>query len=711
MFGGNRSVSGINLFKVDYDPTKTMDMGLAEMVGWGKNLQGIPGFPNDALNGLVDFINMLLEKIREVFKVDFDRIKDAVAVIQSLLDGLLGIFGGAAGGLGATVTEVIAAIANWINNVFTPILKTVQALLDGIFGLFGGTAGVGKTVAEVIAAIQGWLSGPFKLVQDGIAGLVAKLQELLDGIFGLFGGVAGVGKTVAEVIATIQGWLSGPFKLVQDGIAGALKTVQDLIDGIFKVFGGTGINQTVTQMIAQITSWLGGAFKAVQDGVTAITATVQSLLDAIFGLFGGTAGVNKTVAEAIAAISGWMTNIFGPVSDGVGQIVNWLKTFFEGIVILFTGSAPKTLGTGVGVTEALDAISKWLTMIFGPVSDGLAAIVKAFNDFIKGVTGLFGGAGTTVSEALAAMTDWFKGFQSLLDGLFGMFGGVAGTGKTVAEVLAAMTGWFSGIFKKLVDGINSLASLIPGFSGSITNPIQGVIDVIGTILGIGQSAQASAEKANMGILGILAGQNGGGDDEFDYKLSANLPSPWVATYAGNATSTLGPDGKGYAKWKYSGFFNTWRAVHYRKTDVTMPNSNCVITVALLEPPGYGSTDVSKFYIEALWAGTSTDQSRVRVEIGPTYAQFQTVSATGAVTNVGSKHTIPRVAARETYALQIRNNTVSVMTVNGTSKIIQASENITVGNFPGRHFGFGSMYAGTLLGGPSSASFMGITWQD
>jgi len=429
--------------------------------------------------------------------------------------------------------------------------------------------------------------------------------------------------------------------------------------------------------------------------LAALVKKVQDLFDGIWRLFtGNAAGTGKDLTATLGAISGWLNTVFKPVKDGLAIVQKTIQTLLDAIFSLFGGTA----GTGT-ITDAVTALKGW----FGN-----------FHKLLDALFGAFGGvAGTdkAIADVIGAVTGWFANFQSLLDGLFGMFGGVAGTGKTIAEVLAAMTGWFSGIFKKLVDGINSLASLIPGFSGSITNPIQGVIDVIGNILGIGQSAQASAEKANMGIHAILAGQNGGGHDEFDYKLSANLPSPWVATYMGNATSTLGPDGKGYAKWKYSGFINTWRAVHYRKTDVTMPNSNCVITVALLEPPGYGSTDVSKFYIEALWAGTSTDQSRVRVEIGPTYAQFQTVSATGAVTNVGSKHTIPRVAARETYALQIRNNAVSVMTVNGTSKIIQASENITVGNFPGRHFGFGSMYAGTLLGGPSSASFMGITWQD
>ena len=158
-------------------------------------------------------------------------------------------------------------------------------------------------------------------------------------------------------------------------------------------------------------------------------------------------------------------------------------------------------------------------------------------------------------------------------------------------------------------------------------------------------------------------------------------------------------------WSYVGPPNSWRMVHYRKSDVTMPNSDCIITVVLSKAQGYGTTDHSKLWIEALWS--ATDQSRLMVQIGPNYAQLQSVSATGTITNVGAKHTIPNVHNGDSFALKIRGNDVSLMA--GT--ITHFTETVAVGSFTGRQFGFGGMYAGVLLGLLHGPELTGITWQN
>jgi len=425
---------------------------------------------------------------------------------------------------------------------------------------------------------------------------------------------------------------------------------------------------------------------AIQDFITSI-----DLADAVGNIVKALTGT----AGAISDLSAWVAGVLNPVLSGFQLLLDALFSLFGG------GS-----GTGKTVADAIAALTTWVNTTFKGVSDGLTAIVKTVTDLINGLFGLFGGTGTvSLAGMLTAAGTWMTHWQEFVDGIWSAFsGGVAGAGKTVADALAAVTGWFGGVFQKLIDGINALASLIPGFSAG-SNPIQNAVDIISGILGIGHSAAASAAQANLGVAAILAAQNGGSHDDFDYAVSASLPSPWVSTYSGDATGKLGPDGRGHVVWKYSGLPNTYRAVHYRKSDVTMPNSDCIITAVLSKAPGYGTTDHSKLWIEALWS--ATDQSRLMVQIGPNYAQLQSVSATGTVTNVGAKHTIPNVQNGDSFALKIRSNDVSLMT--GT--ITHFTETVAVGSFTGRQFGFGSMYAGVLLGLLHGAELTGITWQN
>ena len=423
--------------------------------------------------------------------------------------------------------------------------------------------------------------------------------------------------------------------------------------------------------------------------LTDFTSWVKDLVQAITGVANGDLSILTT----------WFQS---NVVDQITNIVAGFQLFLDGIWSFFSGNG---FVAGKTVSDALAALTNWVNTTFKGVSDGLTAIVKTVTDLIDGFFKLFGGKGTgTLADMITAAGAWFGNFHKLLDALFGAFGGVPGTDKTITDVIGAITGWFSGVFQKLIDGINALASLIPGFSTG-SNPIQNAVDIISGILGIGQSAAASAAQANLGVAAIVAAQNGGSHDDFDYAVSASLPSPWVSTYSGDATGKLGPDGRGYVVWKYSGLPNTYRAVHYRKSDVTMPNSDCIITAVLSKAPGYGTTDHSKLWIEALWS--ATDQSRLMVQIGPNYAQLQSVSATGAVTNVGAKHTIPNVHNGDAFALKIRGNDVSLMT--GT--ITHFTETVAVGSFTGRQFGFGSMYAGVILGLLHGAELTGITWQN
>ena len=529
-------------------------------------------------------------------------------------------------------------------------------------------------VKDLVQAITGVANGDLSMlttwfqsnVLDQINDIWVQLQSVLGSIVDFV--------TNSDLVLAIQDFVTNNQLLsaIQDFITSI--DLADAVGNIVKALTGTA------GALSDLSAWVAGVLNPVLSGF-------QLLLDALFSLFGGGSGTGKPVADAIAALTTWVNTTFKGVSDGLTAIVKTVTDLINGLFGLFGGT-----GT-VSLAGMLTAAGTWMTH---------------WQEFVDGIwtafSGGVAGVGKTVADAVTALKGWFGNFHKLLDALFGAFGGVAGTDKTITDVIGAITGWFTNVFQKLIDGINALASLIPGFSTG-SNPIQNAVNIISGILGIGQSAAASAAQANLGVAAIVAAQNGGSHDDFDYAVSASLPSPWVSTYSGDATGKLGPDGRGYVVWSYSGLPNTYRAVHYRKSDVTMPNSDCIITAVLSKAPGYGTTDHCRLWIEALWS--ATDQSRLMVQIGPNYAQLQSVSATGAITNVGAKHTIPNVHNGDSFALKIRGNDVSLMA--GT--ITHFTETVAVGSFTGRQFGFGAMYAGVILGFLNGPELTGITWQN
>ena len=654
-----------------------------------------------------DFVrNLMMGGLRNI---KLSNIADAVPLIEGALrklplDALRMTKVFLLGTTDADYVDVDTAVATImrslkVKEVFLT-LGAAQALLDNLVsdivkiftGHANGLDALDKWWKD-LSALLGLLTQPDQLL--------ATLQDLLNKVWTLLTGVVNhPDKTLSDVVDALTFWFTNTFDALKNLLENVGKNFQALLDGIGSIFGLTGAGKTVAEAVQAISDWLSGVFKPVADGLAGIVKVVQDLLDGIFGLFGGTAGVGKTVAEVITTIQGWLSGPFKLVQDGIGQIVNWLKTFFEGIVILFTGSAPKTLGTGVGVTEALDAISKWLTMIFGPVSDGLAAIVKAFNAFIKGVTGLFGGAGTTVSEALAAMTGWFANFHKLLDALFGAFGGVAGTDKTIPDVIGAITGWFTNVFQKLMDEIAKLWGWKPGTGGAAIHA--GITDVIATIsgiLGIGQSAAVSAANANAGLAAIAAGQKGGFFDEFELPIANDLPATdWKKT--STLADSYGTDGIGSAVFHASGAGLGWVEYVQISKPLLVPDMRCGVTLSKL--PTWDLLVRSSWRIKVQC--NPTDSACFQVEIAYDQARFHSVDDKGAITTLGAWQKIPKNALGVQYELEIKGNVLTLFRGG-----IQAATYSGVTPMAGRCVGFGAEKV-AYVGGHPCINLAGVSWR-
>ena len=473
-----------------------------------------------------------------------------------------------------------------------------------------------------------------------------------------------------NITGTLRGWLSNlPLPILELMFRPLipLSTDADWVDTPTAV--DTILNAMPLKQLEQFLDWVKNVFDPFHD-------MVMTIIDLLSGK------VVTGLAPALQAVADFLAGLF--------KLSDWQK---------WLSNLPALL-----IQIILDLIGLDFSSIGAFLASLIAAIKKATGLDFSSVQALFNSLKTLVdgaiSTAVKVVSDTVNALaaivQALLDALFGAFGGTAGSNKTISEVIAAINNWFTNVFKKLIDGITGL---LPGV-GSGTNPIQDAITVIGGILGIGQGAQNTANNAAMAVAALEASQAGGAADQFDYPNAASLPAPWVATYSGNAATTWGPNGSGVVKAKISGITGSWREVHYRNTTSTRTKANVKVSVVLDKPPGTESP--SYFWIEA--QRSSTDQSGIRVKVGRNDCQFESVNASGAVTNIGSKVVIMNAAAGDTYTLDISGTTATLLR-NGNTQ-----HSVTITPLAGRDIGFGAMYSAyvNLLGHPAP-EFDGVAW--
>jgi hypothetical protein len=310
------------------------------------------------------------------------------------------------------------------------------------------------------------------------------------------------------------------------------------------------------------------------------------------------------------------------------------------------------------------------------------------------------GVGKTVADAVTALKGWFGNFHKLLDALFGAFGGVAGTDKTITDVIGAITGWFTNVFQKLIDGVNALASLIPGFSTE-SNPIQNVVNIITGILGIGQSAATAAATANIKILALEAANKKGFSDEFDYAKANVLPSPWTNT--GN--KLWGPSGKGILEYLGPNGIGGGGQQVYKQPTNPIVGATGTISVGLWKPP---HTDFAVKSHVGLNAQVSlTDSSCLQWWIEGDRAELRVLDGAGNATRQGTLQIIPRLAAGDVLEMSW-TATESKLKVND---IVQATRPWT-GTLAGQHIGLTLQTGGyTWLGSSNhpAPEISGIAW--
>lgn len=466
-------------------------------------------------------------------------------------------------------------------------------------------------------------------------------------------------------------------------------------DGAYIIGGGTyHFGQTMTEDLAR------AAFEFPMPTLSNMLQLLRTVLEQLpldaLKPFKGFLGLDDahfgTVVDAVNEIISSLQQ--RPIYMALVDFTTWVTDTFQPFKDMFDILINILSGNPIaGLTGPLKAIADFIAGLF-KVADWqswLANLPQLIIDTIKNLIGLdFSTIAKFIASLIAAIKTAtgidFSSVQALFNSLKTLIDNSISTAvKVVSDLLTA-----------LLDGIKAI---IPGLGGG-SNPVQDAIAVISGILGIGQGAQSTANNAAMAVAALEAAQAGGAADQFDYPVAASLPAPWVATYSGNATTTWGPDGSGVVKAKIGGITGSWREVHYRNSSVSLTKADVKVSVVLDKPPGAESP--SYFWIEGQCSGS--DKSCIRVKVGRTDCQFESVNASGAVTNIGSKVTIMTATAGDTYTLDITGTTATLLR-NGNTQ-----HSVTITPQPGRQVGFGAMYSAYVnLFGHPAPEFDGIAW--
>jgi hypothetical protein len=209
----------------------------------------------------------------------------------------------------------------------------------------------------------------------------------------------------------------------------------------------------------------------------------------------------------------------------------------------------------------------------------------------------------------------------------------------------------------------------------------------------------------MGVEAILAGQAGGGSDEFDYPVSNTLPSPMYRRINTAINDQYGTDGKGSAiGYPIDALTGP---VLYCRAGTPFTTANMQITAYLSRTPWWDLFVKSSWFLLVQASATGGNKSFIGVEIMNNKCQFFQWSTTGVKTALSQEITIPANAVGVPYTLAFKDGTLT-LTVNG----IAVANAYGITPLSGRCVGFGgNKVAYTHLTDNPLAHFAGIAWQE
>ena len=503
---------------------------------------------------------------------------------------------------------------------------------------------------------------------------------------------------------------SDPLSAVSDAAAVAGEQIRDQLVQI--IMDKTGIDLTgPIEFIDWLSNQIGVNLQDLATLLSNLAAGILNALDGFIKELERITGLNfshgpvEFLLSLFAAFSkdtglnfgngpvAFLASIFAALSKATGlDFANGPLAFINSIFV--------ALSTATGLNFANGPVA-FLASI-------LAAFAKATGlDFANGPAAFLASIFTALSTATGL--NFANGPAAFLASILAAFAKATGLdfangpAAFLASLATQVTTTASNLIKPLTDLVQSLIDGIAGIWAGVAvvgKPLQDALTAIAGILGIGQGAAAVAAQANMGVSAILAQQAGGFSDEFDYTLANNLPAAWQKKTP--LADSYGPDGSGIARGVMSG--TSTGPVQYVQTTKPLTAADMKVTGVLARVPWWDLLVKSGWYL--LVQANPTDRTAYGVDIQNTACQFFSLNAAGVQTNIGTAKTIPANAAGLPYTLEIKGTTLTLY----RNHIVAATQAVSAA-LPGRCVGFGGFKpVYTNLTDNPLAQFAGIAWQ-
>jgi tape measure domain-containing protein len=313
----------------------------------GKGLERFTGLmdkQSQSLSGLFStFQDTLGQGLAQAVEPLIPLLKDGLAGAADFAAKAMPVL---AQGLAAVVTAGMQA-ASFIQNTIIP---AVRSLFEGFQS--AGASGTGPiggfvdflrsdlipTLQEVATAVQGYLTVVLPIVQQFVAGMLARLQPLMPQIQSIFATIGEIISASMELIAAVIEQVTTAISFIWtnwgEGIMTLVAAVWSSIIGII----GPAL-QVIRSIIQTVTAAIHGDWSGVWDGIKGI---IDGVFNLIIGIVRGALGILQVLLSgAWSAIKGFTSTAWDQIRqavvDRVGGLVDFVRSI-PGAIVSALGS-------------------------------------------------------------------------------------------------------------------------------------------------------------------------------------------------------------------------------------------------------------------------------------------------------------------------------------------------------------------------------------
>lgn len=365
------------------------------------------------LNGVLDWLDMLRDRILNDLDGPFARIREGLELIKKGWDEL--VQGFATGDLGLIwqgIVDIIVGSLYVIEGAFGAFMDWLDELTGGRFhDIFEGMK---LTVHGFVEVVEGLLRGDLALAFQG-------LMDIIDGL----------SLTAHGVIDSVVGAFRNGINNMFDFLKQKMPTFAGPIEDIQKFF-----NSTLDDMLKYLHEKIEGGKQTIKGAIEIVigilTLDADKIKRGVADLFDG---MRRTLSGMVEFARGVIGNAFDLLRNGTNRLFNFLADKFPGLRTLFWGMR-ETIG---GV---LDSIEGYIRGVVGGIGRFLDGALSGLKQMVQGavdvVAGIFSGSGEQIVRGLKGIVN---GFLTVIEGVMdGAISGVVEFANGIADGLSRLPG-------------------------------------------------------------------------------------------------------------------------------------------------------------------------------------------------------------------------------------------------------------------------------